>query len=237
MIQTIVNILDNSIIVALMTLPIFTSSKRGLWITLIFAPVVLLVKYILYRRGYLKVFPKFLDIGAIIMTGILLILEYKIDKKDRKIYERYQYLIKYAGLLVIVIISLIVNNPITSQYRKENIPESQWNNERFKKDNVDATKIWVLLIILMGVLSEIPNLLGKEDSLLYKSVFSVLLPLVIFVVMREYNQRVTPTSYTEAIERSVSSLSRDVKVVKDVVQKGRVKNSLSKDAKLLKNEI
>lgn len=237
MIQTIVDILDNSIIVALMTLPIFTSSKRGLWITLIFAPFVLLVKYILYRRGYLKVFPKFLDIGAIIMTVILLILEYKIDKKDRKIYKKYQDLIKYAGLLIIVIISLIAKNPITSQYRKENVPKSQWDNEQFKKDNVDATKIWVLLIILMGVLSQIPNLIGKGKNQLYKLIFSILLPLTIFVIMREYNQKVLPTNYGEAVERSVSELTKNVKQIKETVQKGQVKESLKSDMVQLKKEI
>ena len=228
------DILDNSIFVALMSLPIFTSSKRGLWITLIFAPFVLLVKYILYRRGYLKVFPKFLDLGAIIMTVILLILEYS---KDKKTYEKYQDIIKYAGLLIIVIISLLSKNPITSQYRKENVPKSQWDTKKFKEDNVSATKIWVLLIILMGVISEIPNLIGKTNNKLYRLIFSILIPLVIFVVMSEYNQKVMPSTYGDAVTRSVYGLTKNAKHVKETVRKGQVKESLAKDVVQLKKEI
>ena len=111
MIEEITDIFDNSIIVALMTLPIFTSSKKSLQITLVFSIIVMLAKYILYMNGFIKIFPKILDIGVIILSVVLLILEYKIPKKDKKTFNKYQSIIKYTGFLIIVIISLIVNTP------------------------------------------------------------------------------------------------------------------------------
>lgn len=232
MIQAIVDIFDNSIVVALMTLPIFTSSKKSLQITLIFSSIVMLVKYILHRKGLIKIFPKTLDIGAIILSVILLILEYKIPEKNKKTFDKYQSIIKYTGFLIVVIISLLANNNVISQSRKEHVPESEWNDHEFQNENVRATKIWVVLIILMGVISQIPLILGKNDSKIYKLIFVIFIPLVIFVVMREYHQLTLPKSYGDALKRSATDL---VKNVTDTVQEGYLKESLKEDVKKLKN--
>lgn len=212
-------VLDNGIIVALMTLPLFTSSKNSLKLTMITVPIVLLVKYYLYRTGHVKIFPKFMDIGAGCITALLLALEYIIPEKNKEVYREYQDLIRYICLLFIIVLSLLVGNPITSQYRKESIPESTWNTQEFKKQNIDSTKIWALMVFLMGLISTIPKLIDKGDSRTYRIIFTILIPMFIFMVMIEYNKKNTPVNYIDAVKKSVEHLGDNVSKVKENVHK------------------
>lgn len=211
-------VLDNGVIVSLLTLPLFTSSKKSLWITMATVPVIFGVKYYLYRTGHIKIFPKFMDIGVGCITALLLSLEYIIPEKNKKLYREYQDLIKYICLLFIIVLSLLVGNPITSQYRKERTPENVWNTQAFKDQNINATKIWALMVFLMGFISTIPKMIDKGDSKIYRLIFTILIPTFLFMSMIEYNKRTAPDNYVDAVKRSFDNLEKNVSVVKEKVK-------------------
>jgi len=206
----ITDVLDNSIIIALMSVPMFTRSKTSLWITMATIPFVMGVKYYLYKKGNIKVYPRIMDIGAMLITVVLLIFEYTVPEKDKDSYRGYQDLVRYIGLLIIVVVSLLLGHPITSQYRKELVPESVWDTQKFKDDNIRSTKVWAFAIFVMGLLSTMPKMVGKSDSKLYRIIFTILIPMVIFLGMREYGRKTIPKSYGEALTLSAHGIAKNV---------------------------
>jgi hypothetical protein len=81
----------------------------------------------------------------------------------------------------------------------------------------------------MGLISEIPVIIGKGDQKLYRLIFTILIPLTIFVVMQEYNQKVLQRCRTKECFRYRNERETD---------KGHgLKESLLSDLVQLKKEI
>ena len=96
----------------------------------------LLAKDLLRRQQ-----PKILEIGTLLMFAGLLAWATLFPSPLTVLTVRLRV---DAGLLLIVLISLAIAKPFTSQYARERVPEDRWKSPQFTKINFVITAIWAL---------------------------------------------------------------------------------------------
>ncbi len=67
-----------------------------------------------------------------------------------------------AGLLAIVLVTMVVRRPFTLQYAREQVPQAHWDSPRFLRTNMVITGVWALAFFVM-VLADLGMLLMPEQ--------------------------------------------------------------------------
>jgi hypothetical protein len=83
--------------------------------------------------------PKILEIGTAILLGGLALYAVLGGRVWSIVGVRLRV---DAGLLLIVLTTLIIGKPFTLQYAREQVPESLWNTPRFIRSNYVITGVW-----------------------------------------------------------------------------------------------
>jgi hypothetical protein len=89
--------------------------------------------------------PKLLEIGTFLLFGVLAI--YALAGGPMSVIG--VRLCVDAGLLLIVIVSLLIGRPFTMQYAREQVPSEFWNNPSFIRTNYVITSVWALAFVVM----------------------------------------------------------------------------------------
>jgi hypothetical protein len=90
--------------------------------------------------------PKILDIGATLLFGGLALITLLADVAWSVIGVR---LCIDAGLLLIVLASLVLSRPFTLEYAREQVSESLWHHPIFIRTNVTVTRAWAVAFAVM----------------------------------------------------------------------------------------
>ena len=71
-----------------------------------------------------------------------------------------------AGLLLIVLITLIVGKPFTLQYAREQVPQNLWDTPQFVRSNYVITGVWsgaFLILVLADLIFDLQDRSAAED--------------------------------------------------------------------------
>ena len=95
----------------------------------------------LVARDYLRTqrSPKILEVGTFVLFAALTLFTWLHESALTIIAVR---VCVDAGLLLIVLLSMLVGRPFTLQYAKEKVAPEQWNTPRFKRTNYVLTCAW-----------------------------------------------------------------------------------------------
>jgi hypothetical protein len=110
---------------------------------------------------------KLLDVGATLVFGGLAIYTVATHTVWSLLGVR---LCTDAGLFAIVAVSLIVRQPFTIQYAKEEVPEPIWSHPEFLRVNYKLSAIWcaafaAMVLADIGVLRGLPLAFGLAITL------------------------------------------------------------------------
>jgi hypothetical protein len=92
--------------------------------------------------------PKILEIGTFILFCGLVLYGWLADPNWTVIGVR---LCVDAGLLAIVVLSILVRRPFTMQYARETVAREHWGSPEFIRTNYVITAIWALAFALMVI--------------------------------------------------------------------------------------
>lgn len=119
----------------------FIGSAQGLMAGAITAVVLLLRDWLgLHTK------PKLLEIGTAILFGGLAL--YAVLRGPTWSIASVGLRVD-AGLLLIVLITLIVGKPFTLQYAREQVPKSLWNTPQFIRSNYVITAVWACAFLIL----------------------------------------------------------------------------------------
>ncbi|AMJ60812.1 hypothetical protein [Bosea sp. PAMC 26642] len=117
--------------------------------------VILLVRDVVLLRNS----PKILEVGTALLFAGLAAYTIMVGRTWSVTGVR---LWVDAGLLLIVLVSMIVGRPFTQQYARENVDPSLWDSPRFIRTNYVITGAWALafgvMVIAELVLLYVPGL-------------------------------------------------------------------------------
>jgi len=169
-------------VMILMILPALAGYAVGYGVALGWSVFMQCIEFYKWRTGTTKVWPKILDVGIITLSFILLIVEVTTHPND-EFHQLYSGIVVNGGLAVIVLISIVVDQPFTLQFAKEALPPSKWDNPGVIFSCRVTAWLWFGIFDLMVLVQCIPIMAGDNnphDTL--SLVCGTILPLVILVV-------------------------------------------------------
>ena len=126
------------------------SSNIGLWAALIAAGAIVLI-----NRATKKP-PRLLEIGALALFAALTAFSTVTAWAWTFMTLR---LVVDCGLFFIIVVSLVVSQPFTSQYARERVPESVQRSPRFLMVNTRITTAWAVAFMIL-IAAHTANLAG-----------------------------------------------------------------------------
>jgi hypothetical protein len=90
--------------------------------------------------------PKVLEIGTTLLFGGLALYALLGGASDSLLGVRLRV---DAGLLVVVLVSMVIRQPFTMQYAREQVPREYWNSPEFVRTNYVITAVWALAFAIM----------------------------------------------------------------------------------------
>jgi hypothetical protein len=101
---------------------------------------------VLMARGATRgVSPKILEIGSLILFGVLTL--YTLAAHPLWSIAGVRLAVD-GGLALIVLISLAIRRPFTLQYAREQVPQQFWNHPRFIRTNDIISAVWAVNFII-----------------------------------------------------------------------------------------
>ncbi len=134
------------------------SHLSGIWIGLLAGTIVsavLVCRELVRRRS-----PKILELGTMILFGALCLYTLLAAPQWSLMGVR---LVVDAGLLLIVLGSLLLGKPFTIQYAREQVPPEYWNTAPFLETNRRITEVWAIAFAVM-VIADILLLFAPQLS-------------------------------------------------------------------------
>ena len=119
---------------------------------------VLVSATLLTRDTLMHRTPKILEIGTLILFAGLAAYAVLVGQIGSVVGVR---LCVDAGLLAIVLISMVIGRPFTLQYAREQIAPELWRSPQFLRTNYVITGAWALAFLIM-VLAELALLFMPE---------------------------------------------------------------------------
>ena len=90
--------------------------------------------------------PKLLEIGAAALFGALALYTFVSHATWSIMGVR---LAVDAGLFLIVVISIVIRQPFTLQYAREQVPQALWSSREFQKTNDVISAVWALAFAIL----------------------------------------------------------------------------------------
>jgi hypothetical protein len=104
---------------------------------------LLLARELLVRRQV----PKVLEIGTAVLFGGLALVGPLLGGGWSIALVRFAI---DAGLLLIVLISIVIGQPFTLQYAREQVPRTLWDHPTFRRVNLVITAVWAAAFAIMA---------------------------------------------------------------------------------------
>jgi hypothetical protein len=92
--------------------------------------------------------PKILEIGTAILFGVLTLYSLLLHPTWSVVEVR---LLVDAGLLLIVVFTMVIRKPFTLQYARQAVAPEFWNTSEFIRTNYVITAIWALAFVVMVI--------------------------------------------------------------------------------------
>ena len=130
------------------------------------------IQYTLFKSGRVKIFPKIIDMGNVVVFSALLCLALTFTSKT---LINWFDCLQNAAIFLLVAVPLSCDKPFTADFAKEKLPERVWEDPAFKSGNIAITFIWALALMVMTIASAVEPAIkqaGYETSLWLTIVFS-----------------------------------------------------------------
>jgi intracellular septation protein A len=118
--------------------------------------------------------PKILDYGTIVWFGFLAIIAAPVDEV---FFADWSYVLSNFALAAIVLVSIVVGEPFTRQYAREEVPRENWNSPIFMRATAVIAWVWLGAFLLMA-LSSIVAYENPDDELWWNWI----IPIGLFLV-------------------------------------------------------
>ena len=89
---------------------------------------------------------KILEAGSVLLFGGLALVTGALHPGWS---AAWIWVVVYAGLLLIAVVSLVIGRPFTRQYAREGAPPDLWNNPLFLAANMRITAVWTTAFAVM----------------------------------------------------------------------------------------
>lgn len=90
---------------------------------------------------------RLLDVSGIVLFGLVSFYAGFIQPSIAT--EAVRFIVD-AGLLIVALISIVLRNPLTLPYAREQVPRSEWGSSEFKRTNYILTAVWALALAIMA---------------------------------------------------------------------------------------
>lgn len=92
--------------------------------------------------------PKLLEFSDVVFFGVLAIFVAVASDSTHAWLERWSGEVANMALVVIAVGSILIRQPFTLAYAKENAPRELWNNPVFLRTNYVLTWVWAIAFII-----------------------------------------------------------------------------------------
>lgn len=92
--------------------------------------------------------PKILELGTFVLFGVMALYALLASPDWSLMGVRLRV---DAGLLLIVLVSMIVRQPFTVQYARESVAKELWDSPEFMRTNYVITAVWALAFMVLVV--------------------------------------------------------------------------------------
>ncbi len=124
---------------------------------------------------------RILDVGSAALFGVLALYAGFIQPSLTIEMVR---LVVDGGLCVIAFLSIVLRNPLTLQYAREQVPKEFWNSRRFVGSNYGLTALWMLAFAAMATIDALSNIDKKLPLTLDAALVLLVLLLAIAFTAR-----------------------------------------------------
>lgn len=124
---------------------------------------------------------RFLDAGTTVLFGLLALYAGFVQPGLNVAMTR---LIVDAGLLVFTLVSIVLRNPLTLEYAREQVPREQWRTRRFLLTNYGLTGFWAAAFGCMVAADALANF--HKDL---PPAFDAIVSLVVLMVAAGFTAR------------------------------------------------
>jgi hypothetical protein len=97
---------------------------------------------------------RLLDAGSVVLFGLLALYAGFVEPGLTVEMTR---LIVNAGFLALALVSIVLRNPLTLQYAREQAPPDEWNTRRFLFTNYALTAFWAVAFGIMSAADAFAN--------------------------------------------------------------------------------
>jgi hypothetical protein len=150
--------------------------------------------------GILTRRPKMLEIGTIVFFVIFVVVVFAVDPGADDFLNRYGRAIATAGLASIAALSLLIGNPFTEQYAREQVDPGLWKTDRFIDLNRRFTAAWALVFLAMACSHVVA---GAIDTHRAETIFNWVIPIALIVAMVKYMARAREGDPLKSVPESV----------------------------------
>lgn len=181
------------IIALVFVLPSYISQA---YMSLIFAILILtsqIFVYLEYRKGNIKVFLKFLEIGICFASVISCVFLFTFlpmepffkpvndpNDTDKSFIQVFSSILTNLIIASIMWLSILFCNPFTIQYSKESVPEDKWNHPIFFRSNLIISIVYACVFTFMIGYTLLNIYLITPWNGTFGQVSGVLVPLIAF---------------------------------------------------------
>jgi len=132
------------------------------------------------QEGKIKIWPKTLDIGMLVLWTGLLIMQIAADPDD-DFNDSWHGVIVCGGLSALTLTTILIKKPFTMQYAMDIHPEAKWSQPSFYRGCFHSACIWFIAFTLMAVSIVLADVANPDDNNTITTVFGKILPIVILV--------------------------------------------------------
>jgi len=168
-------------LILMMALPKYAGYAIGYGCALGWSLLLFGYQYYCYKTGSVKIFPKILDVGMLCISFSLLITEVSAHPGDHFHYFLAGIIVNSA-LAGIVLISILIKNPFTLQFAKENVPQDKWDTPGFLLACNATAVLWLGIFTLTVISQIIPLAMGVSNDSIIELVFGTIGPIALIVV-------------------------------------------------------
>jgi len=192
-------------LIIMMALPKYAGYAAGYGASLGWSFLLQCYQFYCYRTGSVKIWPKILDVGMILISLSLLITELAAHPGDH-----FHFFI--AGIIVnsalagIVLFSIIIRSPFTLQFAKELVPKEKWDDPGFLLGCNISAVFWLFIFILSVISQIIPLAMGVSKDSTIELIFGTIGPIAIIIVGFKLNDKLLAWLKERAKQRQAQAL-------------------------------
>jgi len=143
--------------------------------------VLFILSYRQKQNGVIKVWPKTLDCGMLVLWTGILVAQLAADPGD-DFNDTWHGVIVCGGLAALTLTTILMKKPFTMQYAMDTLPEERWTQPSFYRGCFHTACIWLVAFTLMALSILLADIANPDDNDTITTIFAKVAPMVILVL-------------------------------------------------------